>query len=173
MTSNELSKEIIDMTTKSRILVLAAWLLAATNSQCEIKRENVVDLPSSRVVYDFLSALRMRYSMVSSKALFPFIANNKEVSAIKADENAWVETVLVEEVLSIEEEVGNEVVTAIVRTEEHNVEVWTFRVELKGNAALIVPSKARDKLPRLTPWIIRITNIAEHRKTDPGISSKK
>ena len=143
-------------------LALSLLFVLIPLGRCEIPRDQVDQLPCSCLVYDFITALKKRHSMVSSKLLFPFMAASKNVQKIEADKNAWVETVLVEEILAISEEVGDEIVTAVVRTDENQIEVWTFRCELKEGKALLVPSKPRDSaLPRLTPWIIRMENLGD------------
>lgn len=166
-------KPIILMKTHSRLLILVICFLNAATVQGEIKREEIIDLPCSRLVYDFLSALHERYSMVRSKALFSFLVNSDEVRAIQADKHAWIETVLVEEILDIKEDIRNEIVTAVVRTDENRIEVWIFRMELKAGKALIVPSPPVSSLSHLKPWVIRIKDIAKHLKDDTSIVPKR
>lgn len=157
----ELSQSALIMKLSHTFFVMACLFCLAPFARGEFDKKNILGLSGSELVYDFLTELKKEYSMVSSRELFAFITEDKmlfdkETLDQRKNARAWVETVIVVEILGIAESVEGDIVTAVVRTTEHQVEFLCFRVANSDENAKLVPSKLRDKSsPHFTPWLTR------------------
>ncbi len=133
-------------------ILISSSLVISISSGAD--RTQFAGVPSELVVFDFLAAMKERHSVESSKKLWSFIESSggKQKEGISGE--AGIRTVLVTKIFSVEQSTIQDLVAAIVSTDECDVEVFVFSID--NQSGLIKLPKDYDPFsPYRTAWTIR------------------
>ena len=124
-------------------------------------------LPEARFVFDFLSEMKLLHSINDSKRLWKYIDPTADRKKEGHEGDAAIRTILVKEIIAIDQSLSGDLVTAVVQTNENVVEILTFSfVETGGSVAIKLPEESDPFSPYRTPWHIRIKLSAQALKLD-------
>lgn len=146
---------------KQFVLKLVSWSLlsfAFTNglSAQDVNRDKV-SVGAPDMIYDFLLKLKVPHSIDSSKSLWSFISPSSTTEKKGHAGKAAIRTVLIERIIAVEQSTDGRIVSALVKTEESQVEALVFKVHvMAGKFYISLPDEHDPFSPYITPWQVRV-----------------